>query len=82
MNFLAFDLLMLLPPQSEFICLEIFELVKKNCTPYFPQTSLLSFSYEIVGAKLFQSDLSVALVKHTKSMLLLQYPKVEGSEVT
>ena len=82
MNFLAFDLVMQLPARSQFTCLEIFELVKKNCTPYFPQILLLSFSYEILKAKLFQPDLSVALVKHTKSMLLLQYPKVEGSVVT
>ena len=82
MNFLVFDLPMQLPARSRFTCLEIFEIVKKNCTPYFPQSSLLSFPYEILKAKLFQSDLTVALVKHTKSMLLLQYPKVERSKVT
>ena len=73
---------MQLPARSQFTCLEFFELVKKNCTPYFPQSSLLSFSYEIMEEKLFQADLSVALVKHTKSMLILQYLKVERSKVT
>ena len=65
-DFFCFDLMQLRPARSQFTCSEFLEYIKKNCTPFFPQTFLFSFSYKILKDKLFQPFLSVALVKHTR----------------